>query len=85
MKTTVLKLVILSTMSIALGSCSFGASYYAQLTSLNVGCNADEVKTSKERYQLNQTETWTAQCNGKTYDCEYFPDGETSNCYLREE
>lgn len=85
MKTTGLNLALLSMITIALDGCSLGASYHAQLTSLNVGCNADEVKTSHERYQLNETETWTAECDGKTYDCEYYPDGEITSCYLRED
>lgn len=71
--------------AIAVGGCSLGASYQAQLTSMNTGCSADEVKTSHARYQLNETETWTAECNGKTYDCNYYPDGEQSDCYLRKD
>ena len=85
MKTTGLKPTFLSIMTIALGGCSFGASYHAQLTSSNVGCNADEVKISHERYQLNETETWTAECDGKIYDCDYNPDSENSNCYPHEQ
>jgi len=85
MKTTRLKLVTLLMIVLELCSCSFGASYHAQLTSMNIGCNADEVKTSNEIYMLNQSETWTATCNGKTYDCDYYPDGDDSHCYLRDQ
>jgi hypothetical protein len=85
MNITGLKPGVLSIMVLSLAACSLGASYQAQVTSMNVDCNADTVKVSHSRYYLNDTETWTAECNGKIYDCNYDPDGELSNCFLREE
>ena len=84
MKTTGLKLIILSSMCIALNSCSFGASMQAQFTSMNVGCGTENIQISNERVELSGAESWTATCDGKTYDCDYFPEAD-SNCYLREE
>ena len=84
MKTTGLNLIISSIMCIELSGCSFGASMHAQFTSMNVGCNTKNIQVSDERVKLSGAETWTATCDGKTYDCDYFPDAD-SNCYLRDE
>ena len=90
MKTTGFKLIIISTMAIIVGGCLGGSihtryqSIHAQFTSMNIGCNADDVKISNERIQLNGAETWTATCGGKIYDCDYFPDAD-SHCFLRDE
>ena len=85
MKITAFKRLHITIITLVLGSCSFGASYQAQLTSLNVGCNADKVKVSNSRYFVSEEEHWTAECDGKIYDCVYYPDGDQSNCFLREE
>lgn len=84
MKTTVSKLIIASVIFITLNGCSFGTSMHTQLTSLNIGCSTKNIKISNARVDLNGAETWTAECEGKTYDCNYFPEADT-NCYLREE
>ncbi len=84
MKKTVLKLIISLIIFAELGGCSFGASMQAQYTSMNIGCNADDVQISNERVELSGAETWTAKCDGKIYDCDYFPEAD-SHCYLRDE
>ncbi len=71
-------------MCIELGSCSFGASMQAQFTSMNIGCDTENIQISNERVELSGAEIWTAKCDGKTYDCDYFPEA-NSNCYLRDE
>jgi hypothetical protein len=83
-KSTGLKLVTVSIFAIELGGCLSLGTMHEKLTSMNVGCSTEGMKISKERVALNGNETWTATCNGKTYDCDYFPDA-GSNCYLREE
>lgn len=85
MKTTVLIPIFTTAISVILGGCSFGASYPAQVTSMNVGCHEDKVRVSHHLYMLNDTETWTAECNGRVYDCNYNRDSDQSNCFLREE
>ncbi len=70
----------LITLTALLGSCSFGASMSQQMTSLNVGCKSDDVKISNEVVELNGEESWTAECEGKTYDCTYLPESDTG-CY----
>lgn len=84
MKTTGLKLIISLMMCLELCGCSLGASMQAQFTSMNVGCNTKNIQVSNETVELSGAETWTATCDGKTYDCDYFPDAD-SNCYLRDE
>jgi hypothetical protein len=85
MQIDALKPALLITFATLLGSCAFGASYQAQLTSMDVGCNADDVRISHHIYKLNDSETWTAECAGNIYDCTYDPDGEQSNCFLRQQ
>jgi hypothetical protein len=51
---------------------------------MNVGCSTKNIQVSNERVELSGSETWTATCDGKTYDCDYFPEAD-SNCYLRDE
>ena len=80
MKTIGMSLIIASIFGFGLIGCSFGASMHAQITSLNVDCKTENVQVSNEIVKLNGTETWTAKCNGKTYDCEYLPES-GSNCY----
>ena len=70
----------LITLTTLLGSCSFGASMSQQMTSLNVGCKSDDVKISNETVDLSGEESWTAECEGKTYDCTYLPESDTG-CY----
>jgi len=73
-------LAILLIMFFALGSCTFGASMPQQITSLNVGCNADDVLISDDIVELNGEESWTAKCDGKIYYCNYLPESD-SGCY----
>jgi len=91
MKTTGLKLIIFSMLIIGAGGCTLDArlraqftSMHAQFTSMSVGCDTKNIQISNELVELNGTETWTATCDGKTYDCVYFPDADV-NCYLRDE
>ena len=71
---------LIITLTISLGGCSFGASMSQQMTSFNVGCKSDDVKISNEVVDLSGEESWTAECEGKTYDCTYFPESDT-DCY----
>ena len=84
MKSTVLRLMASSIIFIELAGCSLGASMEAQFTSMNIGCDPDNIEISNESVDLDGTETWTAKCGGKTYDCEYFRDA-GSNCYLSDQ
>ena len=85
MNSTVLKLIVLSIIALELVGCLTLSSMHDQFTEMNVGCHRDSIQISNERYQLNGIETWTAVCNGKTYDCDYNPEGNSSHCYLRDE
>ena len=84
MKTIGMSLIILSILGFGLSGCSLGASMHAQFTSMNVDCKTENVQVSNEIVALNGTETWTAKCNGKTYECNYLS-GSGSNCYELEE
>jgi hypothetical protein len=80
MKKKTIRLILLLSFGLELSSCSFGASMSQQMTSLNVGCKSDDVKISNEVVDLNGEESWTAECDGKTYYCTYFPESDTG-CY----
>ncbi len=67
-------------LALGLGGCSLGASMPQQVTSFNVGCDADTVKITDEVVDLNGEESWTAQCGDKTYYCTYLPES-GSDCY----
>ena len=84
MKTIGINLMLSSIFGFGLIACSLGASMHAQITSLNVDCKAEDVQVSNEIVELNGTETWTAKCNGKTYDCNYLPES-GSGCYELDE
>jgi hypothetical protein len=84
MKITGLNLIISFIVLVELGSCSLGASMNTQFTSMNTGCSTENIQISNEKVELSGAETWTAICDGKTYDCNYFPDAD-ANCYLRED
>ena len=75
-----LRATLVISLTAVLGSCSFGASMPQQITSLNVDCSADTVQISNEVVDLNGEESWTANCEGKTYDCNYLPES-GSGCY----
>jgi hypothetical protein len=67
---------------ILLSACSFGPTMQAQFTSMEVGCDDESVIVTNESSSLNGEERWTAECNGKVYDCVYMP-GSSANCYPR--
>ena len=71
-------LIILITYAIS--SCSLGASMPQQITSFNVGCDADTVIITDEVVDLNGEESWTAHCGDKIYSCTYLPES-GSDCY----
>ena len=78
MKTIRVNLII--ALTLGLGACSLGASMPQQITSFNVGCDADTVKITDEVVDLNGEESWTAQCGNKMYSCNYLPES-GSDCY----
>jgi hypothetical protein len=80
MKKKSIRLILLLSFGLELCGCSFGASMSQQMTSLNVGCKSDDVKISNETVDLSGEESWTAECEGKTYDCTYLPESDTG-CY----
>ena len=65
---------------LALTGCSLGATMPQQITSINVACDSDDVKISNLVSSLNGEETWTAECDGKIYNCNYLEEA-GSNCY----
>ena len=71
---------IITLLFIMLAGCSLGATMPQQVTSMNVECDSDDVEISNQVSALNGEETWTAECDGKTYNCTYL-DEAGSNCY----
>ena len=63
-----------------LTGCSLGATMPQQVTSMNVACDSDDVEISNQVSALNGEETWTAECDSKTYNCRYLEET-GSNCY----
>ena len=70
MKTTGITL-ILSILSFALSGCLTSSKTYQQITSMNIDCKTDDIQILDEVAELNSTESWTAKCQGKTYQCTY--------------
>jgi hypothetical protein len=70
MKTNGLRLVVLLIMNAGLGGCG-GTAFYQQVSSGYIDCKADDINISNQRAELNSTEVWTAECNGKKYRCSY--------------
>ena len=85
MKINSVKLIILSIIAIELGGCLTVGTIDQKLTSMHTGCSTEGMQISKNKVTLNGIETWTAKCEGKIYDCDYFSDSEDSHCYLRDE
>lgn len=63
-----------------LASCSFNETNLKQLTSLSIDCKTEEIHISDDTIDLNEEESWTAKCKGKTYFCNYL-DGDDLGCY----
>lgn len=53
---------------------------HQQITALNTDCETREIKISEQSTELNGTENWTAECNGKTYRCSYLSES-GADCY----
>ena len=80
MKTTGAILIASTVLSLGLAGCGNQNSIPQQITSLNVGCETQEVEISDESEALNGETTWIAECQGKTYSCNYLPES-GSDCY----
>ena len=84
MKIFGMRLMIL-VLALGLGGCLTVSAMSDQLTSLAVAeCKTEDVQVSDEFFELNGTQNWTAECNGKTYQCSYLEESDL-NCYQVEE
>ena len=80
MNSVVRQLILLLISCFAVTGCLTLVSMPEQVTSLNTGCNPEEMKILNEVVNLNGEQTWTAKCGGRSYNCSYFPEVD-SNCY----
>ena len=81
MKIIVLRLMLASILVFGLSSCLTTSRVPEQVTSFNVaGCNVEDVKIYNESVDLNGERSWTAECEGKKYQCTYFDSVDTA-CY----
>ena len=81
MKIIVLRLMLTVISVFGLSSCLTTSGVPEQVTSFNVaGCNEKDVKIFDESVDLNGERNWTAECEGKIYQCTYFDSVDTA-CY----
>ena len=70
MKIDGLRLVVLLIMNAGLGGCG-GTAFYQQVSSGYISCKADDIEIASQGTDLNGTENWIAECEGKKYRCSY--------------
>ena len=63
-----------------LSSCLTVSNMSKQMTILNTDCEMKDIIITNESEDLNSTRNWTAECNGKTYQCNSHED-DYSACY----
>ena len=77
MKTIGTRLIFISALSLGPGGCLTHSNMSKQMTILNTDCEMKDISISNEREELNTTRNWTAECNGKTYQCNSHEDGDS--------
>jgi hypothetical protein len=81
MKSIGTRLIFMSALSLGTGGCLTHSNISKQMTILNTDCDdMKDITITDEREDLNSTRNWTAECNGKTYQCNFHEDG-YSTCY----
>lgn len=81
MKIIVLRIMTVAILVFGLSGCLTNTSIAVQATSFNIAeCKKEDVTISKETVDLNGEHNWTAECNGKKYECNYLAESDT-NCY----
>ena len=79
--TTIAKsFALASIISSVLSGCLTHSNMSKQMTILHTDCEMKDVIITDETEDLNSTRTWTAECNGRTYQCNSHEDG-YSDCY----
>ena len=82
MKTIEMRLTVLVFFCLVLAGCL--GTMPQQITSLHVNCDMKDIKITDESVELNGTEKWTAQCDGKRYYCTHLLES-GSDCYELED
>ena len=72
--------VLASVISSALSGCLTHSNMSKQMTILHTDCEMKDVVITNEVEDLNSTRKWTAECNGRTYQCNSHED-DYSDCY----
>jgi hypothetical protein len=72
--------IFISVFSLGAGGCLTHSNMSKQVTILHTDCEMKGISISNEREELNTTRNWTAECNGKTYQCNSHEDGDSA-CY----
>jgi len=80
MKTIVRSLIYIAALILGLSGCLTHSNMAKQMTVLNTDCDMKDVSITDEREDLNSTRNWTAECNGRKYQCNSHEDG-YSECY----
>ncbi len=80
MKTIIVKLVLASISVFGFSCCIAMSGMPEQVTSLNVDCKTKDIEIFNDTVALNGEESWTAKCDGKTYECTYLPES-GSECF----
>jgi hypothetical protein len=68
-------LMLLAIVSCGLGGCLSNPAIYQQIASGYSGCDSKDIQISDVTAELNSTETWIAECDGKRYICSYHSSG----------
>jgi len=80
MKSIVTILTFISAMVLGLSGCLTHSNMSKQMTVLMTDCEMKDVQITNEREELNSTRNWTAECNGRIYQCNSHEDGDSA-CY----
>jgi hypothetical protein len=81
MNTTRQILILISALTLGLSGCLTISNMSKQMTIPNTDCeDMKDITITDEREDLNSTRHWTAECNGRKYQCNSHEDG-YSTCY----
>jgi hypothetical protein len=80
MKTIGQTLTFIFALTPGLSGCLTMSNMSKQMTILHTDCEMKDIVITDESEDLNSTRKWTAECNGKTYQCNSHEDG-YSACY----
>ena len=69
-------LIFISLFTAAASGCLSLSNMSKQMTILNTDCDdMKDITITNEIEHLNSTHNWTAECNGRTYQCNSHEDG----------